>query len=729
MFGNRKLASYVSFFALGVVFTALLALSDVWIFCIIPSVVCIAALIVFFALSKRDSKQIRIKKAAAAAVAFFVLGMLRTGLFDLKLDSLSEFSGRNDTVTVTVTDVGTFSDIGTVTGKVTASDADVPSGTKIRFFLENKDYEIKVGDSAELYACYQTHTSSYLLSDAVMLSAGGRVLSVDEGTGAVYSFRRFITKQCDMLLSPLNVPVAKAVTVGDTEMLSGYDYSMYNSAGISHLLAISGLHITLITMGLYGFLGSVFVGRKTRSIICSTVALFYSAAVGFSPSSVRAAIMICIMLLARLFVRRADGITSMFFALFVLLSVNPYAIFSLGLQLSFLCCLGLRLVAPAINTYLQSVLDRFKSKGFFVKRCLDILLTVATSLVSSATVVAFSFPALFLSVSSMSNLSPLINIFAIPLFSLALSLTLFAVLISVIWLPLAGIVAVPADWIFTLLRKLCEHIHGMGVGSISLLSKPAFLPLLFSVLLVGALLFFRRRRGVIAVCILLSFSLSVGVCGLYDRLYNQRNTVIEVAGNVYFSQRGSNCYVDFGGYSASINAVYRHGMTSLDYYMLAGYDGYTLNRIDAVTSELAVKTVLLPAPTDEESLDTFIAVKQLATSRKCAIIIYNDLFSLDVSDTDLFFSPCGDGNMLTVISDDFSILVLGRDCDADVRCDIAVLTDSYNGIPDNIICDTICISSDSSPGFYLTDADTRVYGDGICIRFKDTKGEPLIYEP
>ena len=91
-----------------------------------------------------------------------------------------------------------------------------------------------------------------------------------------------------------------ALLTGDKSLLSDETYSYFTDCGTSHIMAVSGLHTSVICMGFYVLLKNLGVKRNLRTILSVLVLLFYVAMTNFSVSVIRCAIMICVLLFARL---------------------------------------------------------------------------------------------------------------------------------------------------------------------------------------------------------------------------------------------------------------------------------------------------------------------------------------------------------------------------------------------------------------------------------------------
>ncbi len=144
--------------------------------------------------------------------------------------------------------------------------------------------------------------------------------------------------------------------LGEDDFLSPDTRDEFRSAGLSHILALSGLHVGIITSFLVILLFPLRLlpgGRRAQSALTITLIWIYAIATGLGPSVTRAAVMLTALILSRLLERGIYSFNSLYVALIVVLAINPYSLFTPGLQMSFAAVgailLAMRIIPTSIN--------------------------------------------------------------------------------------------------------------------------------------------------------------------------------------------------------------------------------------------------------------------------------------------------------------------------------------------------------------------------------------------
>lgn len=171
-------------------------------------------------------------------------------------------------------------------------------------------------------------------------------------SGALWHFRYDLEEFLEKC--PLNPDTSRfliTVLLGDRDYLCRDVRELFADAGVSHMLALSGMHVTIIA-GIILFLlfPLNFAGLYRWRYFLSLPAMwFYVLITGGSASTVRAALMLTCMIVCLLLERKHSGWNGLLIATFIILLFNPSALFDVGLQLSFVCVASLVIFSTTLN--------------------------------------------------------------------------------------------------------------------------------------------------------------------------------------------------------------------------------------------------------------------------------------------------------------------------------------------------------------------------------------------
>lgn len=151
------------------------------------------------------------------------------------------------------------------------------------------------------------------------------------------------------LLGEKNGATASAMVLGRKKGMDSEVKALYQGAGISHLLAISGLHLSLIGAGLFGLLKKVRLPAALSAGISALILIAYAQLTGMGVSTRRALVMFLLFLAAGLLKRTPDLPTSLAVAALFLLVPRPQWILDAGFQLSFSAVIGIAVMIPVLQ--------------------------------------------------------------------------------------------------------------------------------------------------------------------------------------------------------------------------------------------------------------------------------------------------------------------------------------------------------------------------------------------
>ncbi len=219
--------------------------------------------------------------------------------------------------------------------------------------------------------------------------------------------------------------LAVSMLTGDKSQLDVRINNSFKVSGLSHTLAVSGLHMNIIVLALYNFVRRVFKkARRLSASVCIPVALFYVVFSGFSVSAVRSCVAITVMLLATVISRRSDSLNSLGLAALIITLANPYAVSDWSFMLSFSSTLGIVLLSEYYGKAVAVIRERVKLR---VLSSLAVTLFEAFAIALTATL--FTLPVMILFVNQVSIVSVPANlavVLVVPVFMVSSVLTVLA---------------------------------------------------------------------------------------------------------------------------------------------------------------------------------------------------------------------------------------------------------------------------------------------------------------
>lgn len=251
------------------------------------------------------------------------------------------------------------------------------------------------------------------------------LISKDKGN-ILKKYTNIITLQVKQKIEDSNLEenqkaLLEGILLGDKENLSEEIKENFSESNISHILAVSGMHVVYIAL-ISNFLFNKLIGKHYSKLISSIVILMYMCMVNFTPSIVRAGITGIIALMANFVYRKNDTWEALSIALFAILINNPFAIRDIGLQLSFFATVGICIFSRTIKKYYDIWIDKANRRAIrknkkIIKRVIKILNSKIGKAVIDAFCVTISatisvMPIMILNFNSLAVTSLIISVIA-----------------------------------------------------------------------------------------------------------------------------------------------------------------------------------------------------------------------------------------------------------------------------------------------------------------------------
>lgn len=388
-----------------------------------------------------------------------------------------------------------------------------------------------------------------------------------------------------------------ALITGDKELLDNNTSLNFSRIGISHILALSGMHIAILAMGLSRLLELFRLNKKIKTVAVMLFTIFYMAFTGFSPSVTRAGIMLIVPSLLFLFSRSKDSVTSLFVAVSLIVIVEPTSIFSLSLWLSALATLGIIFYSDLVSKRSEEE-KKAKKKPSLLHRIARKLLD---GIYSSVFAIAATTIITMLSFSSISLLGPISTL----LFSFATEIFIYFGLIAAAIgsiIPMNGILV----WFSESIMRLAEKLSSLRIACIS--SDYIFVMLLSALLVI---IFFayavfgsgKAKRAFPLICLTLLLSVYAS-SGIYYVIDSKTEKTVYTANDgtdiILVRSEGDGAMIVNGAdeYCAYelLSLASEERMTYLDSLIFSEYANDTVIFTEATISKIKTQYVFLPMP-------------------------------------------------------------------------------------------------------------------------------------
>lgn len=451
------------------------------------------------------------------------------------------------------------------------------------------------------------------------------LLQSESGWTVVFArLRAFLHGRLQSFLGDELGALSDAFLFGNTSPLSPSVVRNFRRAGVSHMMAVSGLHISILLGSIDLFLRKLFVPKKLRCVIITLLAALFLLLTGLSLSACRSVLMLWAVYLSFLSERDSDTLTALFVSIVVILLLIPYSVADLGMWMSFLATLGLVTVYPLCESHLP------KAKRLPMRLLRMILGIVCMTVIANL----FLLPVLWIFFGEISLIAVLANVILMP-FS-------YVLLIGTPLVLILGGIPFLGEWVSAALFYsgrcllfLVEWFASLPDATLSLRYDfcRVLIPLFAAVSLVLLIVRLHRHRWLLSLpplLMVLSFAICLGI--VWYRMPALTVTYAnDGARNEYFllEERDSIviCDISRGGWSArqSIQALYFDAnATEIEAFVLTHYHTGHLTTLDSLTGRWFVRTVYLPMPRTREELELADALEKVVSEQGSHVIFYED---------------------------------------------------------------------------------------------------------
>lgn len=508
-------------------------------------------------------------------------------------------------------------------------------------------YDVEIGDSisvlgkaAELKDSYKFPTKTYYKSKNIFLQLS-KVYKLNYTENNGFSVKKTLLKYREHILTVVNKNmdsryngIMTAMLFGDKAGLESTDKTLMYRAGIGHIMAVSGVHLSVVCSFIWLIISHIPMNKYLRFGILVVPTLCFVVLAGMTNSVIRAAVMVLLAYSAELFRRKADTFNSLGIAVILLTITSPFAVRDASFLLSVTGVFGIGVVAPKIIKDIR--------KEHRIGK-------MAESLISSVCVMIVVFPVTTLFFDEVSVMSPLSNLILLPICE--------AALIGGIIVTMTGgitFVAVPVlkfcevcCWLISSIAKFIGSLYFAYIP----LGDESMTALIASALIIGitASLLCKNIKSTIAVTVTV-FVFVTAFANLQRYVTEDTITVAVLKNNSAVSaiihDNKSACIIDLkkGGKTAEYAVKYlnRKGIWKIESLIM---------NVDVISSQVIydkqlenfdVQTYMIPESdrkfvSSEKENMLFYTDRSRFDNKKYIIEVNNDVIVVSVGETEFLF--------------------------------------------------------------------------------------------
>lgn len=436
-------------------------------------------------------------------------------------------------------------------------------GTYVRLTGEGKPFSVATNPGEFDYQKYKLGVGE------IVSLTGGDIKAVRPEhnlfTEGLYQIKIRLEESLEQIFPEKEAGILKAMLLADKKAMDSEVKELYQDGGISHILAISGLHITIIGLGLYKILNRLTVSNVIAVPVSIFFIVSYVLLCGASPSGVRAGMLLCFSLLGKLFLKNYDLPTTLSCSAVCLVIRNPYVFYYSGMWLSYFAILG-------ITFFLPLFLEPLKESSMAPKRR-----ELLSQVVSGALISLFTLPLVLFIFYTYPPYSILLNLMIIPLMSFLLPDAILAMVVGLRFVTLGKVIGYPVRLLLSLYEFLIKISMNIP-GSRWTLGAPTLWKIVLFYGVVFFLYYFRKRIRLLPKLLIPGILLCI-VC------FSSRNsfliTFLDVGqGDGICIEAGHNVIMIDGGSTSKGKLATYQMIPFLDYKGISHIDAWIITHPD-----------------------------------------------------------------------------------------------------------------------------------------------------
>lgn len=318
---------------------------------------------------------------------------------------------------------------------------------------------------------YRTYLERHGIRVGFMARGDAAVQKIGEGAAnpalaAALRVKQKLSTIATASLTPSQAAILNGIVFGSQGLIDKETRQAFTETGVVHILSVSGLHVGLLLGGMVGLLRLLRLPPWLTAPLTTPVLIFYALMTGLIAAVLRATIMALLFLWAHHLGRDRDWPTTLALSALLILLWNPLQLFDPGFQLSYAATWGILYLGPLLTGVCTGLLNGLPAN--YVKLVAQALAIPLAAQLATVPLVVWYY-------NLVSPVSIPANLLAVPLVGVVLLLGLFATVLGLVWLPLAGLVNAGTGAALDLFLALIGFFQRLPGAVIYLATPPVLL--------------------------------------------------------------------------------------------------------------------------------------------------------------------------------------------------------------------------------------------------------------
>lgn len=454
-----------------------------------------------------------------------------------------------------------------------------------------------------------------------------------------------IEQKANTLLEKQEASLLTGILIGNKENLEEEVQKAFQKSNLSHMLAVSGAHVSYIMLGITYFMAISKIGKKKSKIVTIFILLFFILITGQTSSVTRACFMVIYLIFASLLYKKVPTISSISISMLIIMALNPYSILDIGFQLSYGGTLGIVIFNKTLKQCFikgkQEDIKKHKLIRKIKQNVKEILLTTISANLILIPIMLYHY-------NTLSLVFIISNLLASPIMGILVVLGFLTILISFFLPFIAKFLAIPLKLLLKIFLQIAVFTSKLPFCQIKVITpKISWIILYYCIL--GIFIVCQNRKNKRKrkfekklleefkkitrkkkIVIFIIFVLFIFICKQIPKpLKIHFIDVGQGDSMLIVTPHGKTILIDGGGskdnenFDVGENTLIPYlldkGIAKLDYVLISHFDADHVGGILTLLNELKVEKVIISM--QGENSQNYESFKKIVKKKKIKVII------------------------------------------------------------------------------------------------------------